>query len=84
MEHYERIKEIKDRYTEQLMAKKNVVGVGIGFAERGGSRTDELALLVMVDQKRPAESLDAQDIIPAEIEGVPVDVQAVGDIRAFS
>lgn len=81
---YDQIKKIKDQYTDSLMQKPNVVGVGIGFAERSGIRTDEMALVVMVDQKLPPEALDPDDVIPREIEGVQVDVQLVGELRAFT
>lgn len=84
MDAYEQIKKIKDQYTEQLMAKANVVGVGIGFAERGGNRTDEMALVVMVSRKLPPEALAPTDLIPREIEGVLVDVQQVGDLQALT
>jgi hypothetical protein len=36
----------------------------------------------MVKQKLPREQLSADDILPTEIDGVPVDVQEVGVIRA--
>ena len=32
MHSYDQIKKIKDQYTEVLMTKAHVVGVGIGFA----------------------------------------------------
>jgi hypothetical protein len=84
MEPYEHIKKIKDQYSPSLMKKENVVGVGIGFAERGGIKTDEICLVVMVNQKLPSEALDPADLIPHEIEGVQVDVQLVGDIRPLT
>jgi hypothetical protein len=37
----------------------------------------------MVSQKLPPEALTLQDRIPHEIDGVPVDVQEVGALRAF-
>lgn len=83
METYEKVKQIKDRYTDQLMKKANVVGVGIGLAMKNGVRTDELSLVVMVRQKVSWKKLDEDDIIPQEIEGVKVDVQQVGDLRAM-
>ncbi|MEJ2757126.1 MAG: hypothetical protein P8046_01470 [Anaerolineales bacterium] len=83
MEPYEKVKQIKDRYTDQLMKKANVVGVGIGLAVRNGVRTDELSIVVMVRQKVPWKKLDEDDIIPQEIEGVKVDVQPVGDVHAM-
>ena len=84
MHTYDQIKRVKDQYIEILMAKAHVVGVGIGFAERGGIRTEEMSLIVMVDRKLPAEALGPDDVIPSEIEGVKVDVQMVGEIGALN
>jgi hypothetical protein len=38
--------------------------------------------VVLVTQKLPEAALAPKDVIPAEIEGVPVDVQEVGTIKA--
>jgi hypothetical protein len=37
----------------------------------------------MVSQKLPPSQLYPSDLIPREIVGVPVDVQEVGEIRAY-
>jgi len=79
----ERALAVKRLYTDQLMSKPNVVGVGIGFTKRGGISTDQIGLVVMVERKLPSAQLDPSDLIPREIEGVPVDVQEVGEIRAY-
>jgi hypothetical protein len=84
MDRYEQIKKVKDQFANSLMGKANVVGVGIGFAERGGIRDDEMVLVVMVNKKLPADALDPEDLIPSEIEGVRVDVQVVGDLGALT
>lgn len=83
MPPYEKIKQVKDQYTDDLMKKANVIGVGIGLVHRGGVRTNELAIIVMVRKKLPHKKLKPEDLIPREIEGVPVDVQAVGEIEAL-
>jgi hypothetical protein len=83
-ELFEHIKKVKDQYAESLLEKANVVGVGIGFAERDGIRTDEIALVVMVNKKMPPEALDPNDLIPKQIEGVEVDVQLVGELRPLT
>jgi len=36
-----------------------------------------------VIQKMPPSQLDPDDVIPRELEGAPVDVQAVGRLRAL-
>jgi len=78
-----RIQSIQDRYTDLLMSKPHVVGVGMGKKKRGGEDTDEMALVVMVDQKIARDDLDDDDVLPAHIEGVPVDVQEMGNFGAF-
>lgn len=81
-ELYQHIQKVKDAYQDSLLKKANVVGVGIGFAHRNQQQTDQIALVVMVSQKQPKESLAPEDIIPAEIEGVQVDVQETGTLYA--
>ena len=78
----ERAKAVKRAHGDQLLSKANVVGVGVGFCQRGGVRTDTVGLVVMVKHKLPMEKLSMDDVLPEEIDGVPVDVQEVGIIRA--
>jgi hypothetical protein len=73
---------VKDTYAGELMSKANVVGVGIGFCQKGGLRTDTVGLVVMVSRKLPRAQLAPEDLLPDEIDGIPVDVQEVGEIRA--
>ncbi len=77
-----RIQAVKETHAQELMSKANVVGVGIGLRHRRGRPTDEATLVVMVSKKLPPSLLSPADMIPAQIEGVPVDVQEVGNIRA--
>ena len=56
--------------------------VGIGLRHRCGYSTDELAIVVSVTKKVPREHLDPNDLVPHELEGIPVDVQEVGPLRA--
>jgi hypothetical protein len=79
----EHVKQIKIKYEQQLMSLANVVGLGIGFKQIRGQATESVALVVNVEHKEPVEKLSEQDIIPAELEGVPVDVQEVGKFTAF-
>jgi hypothetical protein len=78
----DRVQRVKDTHEAELMSKANVVGVGVGYREKGGRKTDDLSLVVMVERKVPETQLSPQDIVPKSIEGVPVDVQEVGQIRA--
>lgn len=80
----EEIRAVKDRHGESLLEKKNVVGMGIGYKEVEGQETGLLSLVVMVRKKESRSQLDATELIPSEIEGVPVDVKEVGEIVALS
>ncbi len=79
----ERVRAVKAAYEKELMRKANVVGVGIGLRRRRGQSTGELAIVVSVTRKVPLEELAPEDVVPRELEGVPVDVQAVGLLRAL-
>jgi hypothetical protein len=79
----ERVRAIKSRHEQELLQRPNVVGVGIGFKYVNGQPTGEVVLIVNVTEKKPLAELAAEDVIPAELEGIPVDVQEVGEVRAF-
>jgi hypothetical protein len=79
----DRLKYIKNKYTDELMHKKNVVGTAIGYKEIKGQKTGVLSLVVMVRKKMPLSKLDTRDVIPPEIEGVVTDVRETGEIKAL-
>jgi hypothetical protein len=76
------IRDIMTRYQSMLMSKPNVIGTGIGYRESGGQVTDEPALMVLVRQKVPRETLTTQDLVPDALDGRPTDVIQVGDLQA--
>jgi hypothetical protein len=80
----ERLRRVKTRHEGRLMRKANVVGVGIGFRRRHGKLTDEPAIVVSVTHKVPRSKLKAEDVVPPELDGVPVDIEAVGQLRALT
>ena len=75
--------EVKRRHEKELMRKPNVVGVGIGFRQRGGTPTQDVCIVVSVKTKLPLSQLKPDDRLPASIEGVPIDVIETGEIRAL-
>jgi len=77
-----RVEAVKRAYEDELLARANVVGVGIGLRRTGGAQINQVALVVLVSRKLPRSRLALDDVIPSEIEGVPVDVQEVGEIQA--
>jgi len=79
----DRVRQVKAKYEALLLSKKNVVGVGIGFKEKDGQTTDQMALVVSVSKKLPTSEIGIADRIPTELEGVPLDVKEVGEIKAL-
>lgn len=81
-ETIERLTRVQVRYMDHLMALPHVIGVGIGLAQVGGQTTDQPSIVVMVDNKLPLAQLAAEEVVPSELDGVRVDVQAVGVFSA--
>ena len=74
----------KVRHTAELMKKTNVVGVAIGYKEKGGKKTGTPNLVVMVRKKVPISELRQQDVVPSEVDRIGTDVKDVGEIRALN
>lgn len=74
--------EAKQAHGAFLLGLPNVVGVGVGLRMRRGQTTGEVALVVMVNRKVPDAELAQEERIPKELDGIPVDVLEVGDLRA--
>ena len=79
-DHYEHARAVKDAHLQELLAYPNVVGVGVGYRMVAGVRTDQVAVVVMVRSKQPSAGLQPDEKLPAELEGVPVDVQEIGEL----
>jgi hypothetical protein len=70
-----RARAVRRAHEAELLGKAHVVGVATGVRQKEGRSTGEVALVVVVEKKVPRAQLASQDAIPAQIEGVPVDVQ---------
>jgi hypothetical protein len=77
-----RAQEVKERHEAQLLRMPNVLGVGVGLRKRAGAMSREVAIVVLVSRKLPQTQLAPEEILPKEIDGVPVDVQEVGEVQA--
>lgn len=75
--------DVKKKYQRELMKKRNVVGVGVGFRRRDGQDTEQVCIVVSVSKKKKLTELDPRDVIPRVLDNVPVDVQETGVFRAF-
>ncbi|MEV3856488.1 hypothetical protein AB0J38_19445 [Streptomyces sp. NPDC050095] len=60
------------------MRLANVTGVGTGRDEHSGADV----IVVFVTRKVPRDRLRAEDVVPDELDGVPVRVLAIGEVHA--
>ena len=44
---------VKEDVKKGFLEKPNVVGVGVGYKITGGEQTDELAVVALVEKKKP-------------------------------
>ena len=62
----------------RLLGLPNVTGVGTGKDETTGRDV----IVVFVTRKVPRDRLREEDVVPDELEGVPVRVLAIGEVTA--
>ncbi|MGC9400335.1 MAG: hypothetical protein ACP5HM_14530 [Anaerolineae bacterium] len=72
---------VKRRHEDALMRKANVVSIGLALDEPFSDEAHPV-IVVNVTHKVPWEDLAPADRIPRELEGVPVEIEAVGKLRA--
>ena len=82
-EAIDQAREVKARHEAKLLALPNVVGVGVGFKEKDGQFTNQIAIIVNVSKKKPLVDLPPNALVPPEIEGIITDVQQTGEMKAL-
>ena len=76
-------KEAKTLHQSTLLTKPNVVGVGVGFKDIRGDKTDEVCVKVLVKRKLSPEALLSEELVPQALDDIRTDVIQVGDLRAL-
>lgn len=77
-----RIAAVQTRHETDLLRRANVVGLAPGRQLRGDADIGGPCLVVYVARKAPRAELSTEDLLPDELDGVAVDVQESGPIRA--
>jgi hypothetical protein len=75
--------EVKEAHAPRLMARPNVVGVGVGYKHVDGRPTPEIGVIVLVRRKTPLAGLAPGAAVPRQVDDLPTDVVEVGELRAF-
>jgi hypothetical protein len=74
MQESERIARIKESVEKELMQIPGVHAVGIGPKLTNWEVTGEIAIHVLLPQKKPVADLNPEHVIPPEIEGIKTDI----------
>lgn len=69
----EKAKEVKQRYEDSWLSIKGVTAVGIGL-------TDNRDVGIIISVSENSENFRKQ--IPAQVEGIPIEVQETGEFKA--
>jgi hypothetical protein len=77
---FDRARRVKRAHENELMKRANVIGVGVGYQKKGQNWTGQVALIILVAKKVPADQLAPTDLLPSSLDGVSVDVQEVGQL----
>ncbi|HOU11726.1 MAG TPA: hypothetical protein PKZ84_01295 [Anaerolineae bacterium] len=77
-----KIQSVKARYEADLLQKPHVVGVGIGLRTQEGQPVGEPGLIVNVSRRVPALFQRPKDRIPKVLDGVPVWIEVIGEVKA--
>ncbi|MBA3993456.1 MAG: hypothetical protein C0469_08005 [Cyanobacteria bacterium DS2.3.42] len=76
IDHVEKdVRAIKKANEERLTKFPGVTGIYTGRKTVNGQKTETLAIVVVVQEKKSLSQLSADEVIPAEIDGVPTDVK---------
>lgn len=71
----------KDVAQERYLSQPGIVGMGVGYKTTEGESTDELGVVMLVEEKLPLAALSHETALPPVIHNVPLDVVQVGKIR---
>jgi hypothetical protein len=64
--------------------RENVLGFGVGFRYTAKNPTGDVAVKVYVREKLPLERVNASFAVPRDIDGVPTDVEEIGEVMLHS
>lgn len=78
------LRDVLFQYSRKIFDFENVVGIGRGYKEVGGVRTNEESIQVLVREKLLLSQLSSKDLIPKFLNGYPTDVIQVGELQSLA
>ena len=58
---------VKEQHKETLLAKPNVIGVGVGYKVAGRTKTSEISVVALVRRKFPQAGLAPEAVVPSQV-----------------
>lgn len=74
-----KVKDVKERYEEAILALPGVVGVRIGSLVPGNGKSGGIGLVIYVERARDQRTL--QNLMRDRLEGVGITFQVTGRVR---
>lgn len=71
---FERIQQVIRQRGDELRSKPGVIALRPGYRFSNGWITDEPAIVAIVRRKQAPDALSDDEMLPAEIDGIPIDV----------
>jgi len=84
MSFMQHLLQVQAAVESQLLNKPNVIGVAVGLKETQGVWTDQMAIVALVQAKRPNAQLTDAERIPRRIDDLPTDVYEIGYVQALN
>lgn len=84
MSFMQHLLQVQAAVESQLLNKPNVIGVAVGLKETQGVWTDQMAIVALVQSKRPNSQLTDAERIPRQIDDLPTDVYEIGYVQALN
>ena len=78
------VAEAQQRHEPRLLAMENVVGVAPSYKMTGGKLSGTASLTVFVEKKKAPSDVRKDDLVPAEVDGIPTDVIESGTFHALT
>lgn len=69
---------------KKILEIDNVVGVGVGYKEKGGKATGDESVVVFVKKKVNKGDLRSHQMIPEKVENLKTDVIEIGEIKLLT
>ncbi len=74
---------VKNKYADEILKKRNVVGVGVGKKRTQGEESDGYCIRVYVEKKLSVEELSEDDLVQPSYDSYRTDVVETGKIKPY-